>query len=80
MSNTPDKPPLPEVDFSREMLIVAAMGQQSSPYDIIIDSACEVDNQLEVLGLVSNFFRAARTLGSCPRPQISFDCLKQICP
>ena len=44
-----DKPPLPEVDFSREMLIVAAMGPQKSRYEIIIDSACEVDNQLEVV-------------------------------
>jgi hypothetical protein len=31
------------------MLIVAAMGQRPSPYEIIIESACEVDNQLEVL-------------------------------
>lgn len=45
---TSDKPPLPEVDFSREMLIVAAMGQQPSRYEIIVDSACEVGNQLEV--------------------------------
>src|SRR4030095_7079712 len=45
-----DKPPLPEVDFSREMIVVAAMGQQpSSSYEIIVDGACEVDNQLEVL-------------------------------
>ena len=44
-----DKPPLPEVDFSREMLIVAAMGPQRSRYEIIVDSACEVDNQLEVV-------------------------------
>ena len=44
-----EKRALPEVDFSREMIIVAAMGQQPSPYQIIIDSACEVDNRLEVL-------------------------------
>ena len=45
-----DKPLLPEVDFSREMIVVAAMGQRpSSAYAIIIDSACEVGNQLEVL-------------------------------
>src|SRR5215213_6903733 len=49
MRHVSDKPPLPEVDFSREMLIVAAMGQQPSPYEIIVDGACEVDNQLEVL-------------------------------
>ena len=66
MSHTSDKPPLPEVDFSREMLIVAAMGQQPSVYYIIIDSACEVDNQLEVLVRSTSFFRAARILGSLP--------------
>jgi PrcB C-terminal/Peptidase inhibitor I9 len=45
-----NKPPLPKVDFSREMIIVAARGEQpTSGYEIIIDSACEVDNQLEVL-------------------------------
>ncbi len=44
-----EKPPLPEIDFSREMIIVAAMGKQPSRYGILIDSACEVDNQLEVL-------------------------------
>ena len=44
-----DKLPLPEVDFSREMMVVAAMGQQPSPgYGITIDGACEVNNQLEV--------------------------------
>jgi hypothetical protein len=42
-----DKPALPEIDFAREMIIVAAMGQQpSTGYHIFIDSACEVDNQL----------------------------------
>lgn len=49
MRQASDKPPLPEVDFSREMLIVAAMGPQSSAYEIIVDSACEVDNRLEVM-------------------------------
>ncbi len=33
MSNKSDKAPLPEVDFSREMLIVAVMGHQQSAYD-----------------------------------------------
>jgi hypothetical protein len=42
-------PPLPEVDFSKEMVVVAAMGQRpSSGYWIIIDGACEVDGQVEV--------------------------------
>ena len=44
-----NKPPLPEVDFSREMIVVAAMGQQPSRYEIIIDGACELDNRFEVL-------------------------------
>jgi len=44
-----DKPGPPEVDFSREMLIVAAMGERpSGGYEIVITGACEVDNQLEV--------------------------------
>jgi hypothetical protein len=46
-------PPLPEVDFSKEMVVVAAMGQKpSSGYWTFIDGACEVDGQLEVF--VSN--------------------------
>ena len=31
-------------------VIVAAMGFQPSAYELIIESACEVDNQLEGLG------------------------------
>ena len=46
-------PPLPEIDFSKEMVVVAAMGQRpSSGYWTIIDGACEVDGQVEVF--VSN--------------------------
>ena len=42
-------PPMPEVDFSKEMVIVAAMGEKpSSGYQIIIDGACEVDGRVEV--------------------------------
>ncbi len=42
-------PPVPEIDFSREMVVVAAMGQRgSSAYGIIIDGACEVADHLEV--------------------------------
>jgi hypothetical protein len=41
--------PLPEIDFSKEMIVVAAMGQRpSSGYWIVIDGACEVDGQVEV--------------------------------
>lgn len=43
------KPPLPEVDFSREMILVAAMGERpSSGFEILIDGACEVNKQVEV--------------------------------
>lgn len=46
-------PPLPEIDFSKEMVVVAAMGQRpSSGYWTIIDGACEANGQVEVF--VSN--------------------------
>lgn len=46
----PEPPPLPEIDFSREMVVVAAMGRRpTSAYAIIIDSAYERDDQLEVV-------------------------------
>ena len=52
------KPPLPEVDFSREMIIVAAMGQQpTSGYEIIIDSVCEIDHHLEVRVRSTSFLK-----------------------
>ena len=42
-------PALPEIDFSREMLIVAAMGRRpSSAYRILVDSARETRMSLEV--------------------------------
>lgn len=42
-------PPLPEIDFAREMLVVAAMGEQSNGgYGILIDSASERDKSLEI--------------------------------
>ena len=64
---TSDKPPLPEVDFSREMIIVAAMGgPQSSRNEIIIDSACEVDNQLEVMIRSTKFLPCGLQAGLPP--------------
>jgi len=48
----PQLPPLPEIDFSREMIIVAAMGRRpSSAYGIIIDGAYayERNYRLEVV-------------------------------
>jgi hypothetical protein len=68
MSAISDKPPMPEVDFSREMLIVAAMGPRPSPYEIIIDSACEVDNQLEVVVRSIKFVPCGAYLGLLPQP------------
>ena len=42
-------PALPEIDFSKEMIVVSAMGTRpSSGYFTIIDGACEVDGQVEV--------------------------------
>ena len=41
--------PLPEIDFSREMIVVAAMGRRpNGGYRIIVNSAHERDNRLEV--------------------------------
>ncbi len=62
-----DKPPLPKVDFSREMLIVAAMGPQSSHYEIIVDSACEVDNQLEVVVHSNKYLPCGLQVGVLPQ-------------
>jgi hypothetical protein len=64
-----DKPPLPGVDFSREMIIVAAMGQQpTSGYESIIDSACEADHQLEVLVRSTNFLKCGGQTTSVTAP------------
>ena len=42
-------PPLPEIDFAKEMIIVSVMGQRpTSGYLTVIDGACEVDGQVEV--------------------------------
>ena len=68
MIKTSDKPPLPEVDFAREMLIVAAMGHQQSAYEIIIESACEVDNQLEVVVRSTRFLPCGAYAGNLPEP------------
>ena len=43
-------PPTPPVDFSRDMLIVVAMGQQNTGgFGIIVDSIYERDDKLHVL-------------------------------
>jgi hypothetical protein len=49
-SNGGQLPSLPEIDFSREIVIVAAMGRRpSSGYGIFIDSAYERNDRLEVV-------------------------------
>lgn len=41
--------PMPQIDFSKQMLIVSAMGfRPSSGYWTIIDGACEADGQVEI--------------------------------
>jgi hypothetical protein len=45
--------PPPEIDFTKEMIVVSAMGQRpTSGYWTFIDGACEVDGHVEVF--VSN--------------------------
>ena len=42
-------PPMPQIDFSKEMLILSAMGQRpSSGFWNIIDGACESEGRLEI--------------------------------
>lgn len=42
-------PPMPEIDFSKNMLVAVVMGNKPTPgYQIIIDGACEVDGHLDV--------------------------------
>jgi protease stability complex PrcB-like protein len=42
-------PPLPEIDFSTEMVVLTALGNQpSSGYDVIIDRATEADGVVTV--------------------------------
>ena len=51
-ANPPDEAMalLPEVDFSREMLIIAALGERpTGGYGIIVDSACEREKELEIV-------------------------------
>ena len=57
-------PPPPEIDFSKELIVVSAMGQRpSSGYWTFIDGACEVDGQVEVF--VSNV-EDVRCIGQFP--------------
>lgn len=47
---SPELPPLPEVDFSREMIILVALGgRPTGSYGIIIEGAYERADRLEVL-------------------------------
>jgi hypothetical protein len=42
-------PPMPEIDFSKEMLIVSANGvRPSSGYSTIVDGVCEADGKVEI--------------------------------
>lgn len=63
-------PSLPEIDFSKEMIIVAAMGERpSSGYSIIIDGACEVDGHVEVfVTSVEGGFSCGSALGVVTTP------------
>ena len=42
-------PPMPEIDFSKKMLVAVVMGNKPTPgHQIIIDGACEIDGHLAV--------------------------------
>jgi hypothetical protein len=67
-SSTSDKPPLPEVDFSREMLVVAATGPEKEAHGLLIDSACEVNNQFEVIVRDTKALPCGASIGLLPQP------------
>jgi hypothetical protein len=63
------KTPPPEIDFSREMIVIAAMGQQPSPaYQIFVDGACEVDNHIEVFVRSADYSGCGMQLGVISTP------------
>lgn len=42
-------PPMPEIDFSKEMLVAVVMGNKPAPaYWIFIDGACDMDDRLNI--------------------------------
>jgi hypothetical protein len=44
------KPPLPEIDFSREMVLVVALGTRpTGGYGIIVDRAYQRDDRIEII-------------------------------
>ena len=44
------QPPLPEIDFSRELVVVVALGTRpTGGYGIIVDRAYQRDNRLEII-------------------------------
>ena len=61
---SPDRwvPPMPEIDFSKETIVVSAMGTRpSSGYGTMIDGVCEVDGQVQVfISNVENPCRGAQ--------------------
>lgn len=62
-------PPLPEVDFSREMVVVAALGgRPSSTYAIIVDGAYERDERLEIAVRSVSPGKSCMTLTVCTAP------------
>ena len=56
------QPPLPEVDFSREMVVMVGLGfRPNGGYAIMIDGACEVNGQVELFVTIVDD-------GKCPSP------------
>jgi hypothetical protein len=58
-------PPLPAIDFGREMVVVAALGTRSSAgYDVVIEGAEQSSNGIEVA------LRRASPAPGCPVPAV----------
>lgn len=62
-------PPLPEIDFSRNMLLVVTMGDEpNGGYDITVDGVYEHANQLEVVVRNVSPGRGCFTTQNVPQP------------
>lgn len=68
-STASEKPPLPEIDFTRRTIIAVCQGTQSSSgYEIAIQEIVETENALEVFVKAFAPGRRCGTLGILTRP------------
>ncbi len=68
-TNTSEKPPLPDIDFSRRTIIAVFQGEQATTgYQISIEEALETENALEVNVKAFSPGKRCVLLGKVTRP------------